>query len=191
METRHGPVSQHIINVFAITKLMDIFSNVVYNGTFNCPGNGYLSVYGWTTNPLIEYYITESFGTYDPSSAATAKGTVTSDGSVYTILLVIEMKFLLVYAILIFQNRETTRTNEPSITGTATFQQYWSVRKNHRTSGTVTLKNHFDAWAKLGMKLGSFDYQIVATEGYHSTGNSDITVSDGGNATSTSMKLRL
>lgn len=130
---------------------------ITYSGTFTPQGNGYLSVYGWTTDPLIEYYIVESFGTYDPSSAATQIGSVDTDGSTYTIL-------------------QTTRTNQPSIIGTATFQQYWSVRQNHRVGGSINTANHFNAWASLGLNLGTHNYQIVATEGYQSSGSSSITV---------------
>lgn len=137
---------------------------ITFSGTFSPNGNGYLSIYGWTTNPLIEYYIVESFGSYDPSSAASQKGSITVDGSSYKIL-------------------ETTRTNQPSILGTSTFQQYWSVRANHRSSGSVDVGAHFNAWAGLGMNLGSHDYQIVATEGYHSSGSADITVGSGGTST--------
>jgi endo-1,4-beta-xylanase len=137
---------------------------VTYNGTWQSPGNGYLSLYGWTVDPLVEYYITENFGSYDPSSAASKKGTVTSDGSVYNIL-------------------TTTRTNEPSIKGTATFQQFWSVRQTKRIGGTIDTGAHFAAWGNLGMKLGTHDYMIIATEGYHSTGSADITVGElSGNA---------
>ncbi|KFY21417.1 hypothetical protein V493_07427 [Pseudogymnoascus sp. VKM F-4281 (FW-2241)] len=139
---------------------------ISYSGTFNPQGgNGYLSIYGWTRNPLIEYYIVESFGSYDPSSAAGLKGTVNVDGSTYNIL-------------------ETTRTNQPSIDGTSTFQQYWSVRHNHRTSGSVDVGAHFNAWASKGMRLGTeHNYQIVASEGYHSTGSADITVGSAGSPT--------
>ena len=42
-----------------------------------------MAVYGWTINPLIEYYIQETYTSY--ASGGTHKGTVTSDGSEYDI----------------------------------------------------------------------------------------------------------
>ncbi|TEB21734.1 glycoside hydrolase family 11 protein [Coprinellus micaceus] len=132
---------------------------IKYSGSYQYNGNSYLAVYGWTRNPLIEYYIVENFGTYNPSSGATNKGSVTVDGSVYDIL-------------------QSTRTNAPSIDGTQTFQQFWSVRRNKRTGGSVNVGAHFQAWANAGMRLGSNHYyQIVACEGYKSSGSCDITVS--------------
>ncbi|KAJ7289822.1 xylanase [Mycena rebaudengoi] len=85
------------------------------------------------------------------------KGTVVSDGSTYDIY-------------------EHTQVNQLSIQGTATFNHYISVRQNKRTSGSVTIQNHVNAWAALGIHLGTMNYQIMAVEGLSSSGQATITI---------------
>lgn len=136
----------------------------VFSSNFNCDynpvsdkGNSYLSIYGWTVEPLIEYYIVEDWRKWNPSMSKDAvfKGCITIDGSEYDIY-------------------ETTRTEQPSIQGITTFQQYFSIRKNKRDNGELSISEHFMAWEKLGMPLGKLHEVSFVVEGYHSAGSFDF-----------------
>ena len=110
-------------------------------------GYNNISIYGWLTNPLVEYYITEFGQLY--TADATEKGTVTSDGHTYT-------------------TYEHQQVNQPSIQGTTTFEQYldnWGGATMGQNA-VVTTANHFNHWSSLGMTVGSFNYQILGTESY-------------------------
>lgn len=149
---------------------------ISYSGNFGVDNsqNSYLALYGWTRSPLIEYYVIESYGSYNPASCSggTDMGSFQSDGATYNV-------------------RRCQRVNQPSIDGNQTFYQYFSVRNPKKgfgqISGTVTFANHAAFWASKGMNLGTHNYQIMATEGYQSRGSSDITLSEGtsGGGTST------
>lgn len=115
-------------------------------------------MYGWVNSPQAEYYIVEDYGSYNPCSSATSLGTVSSDGATYQVC-------------------TDTRTNEPSITGTSTFTQYFSVRQSPRTSGTVTVANHFNFWAQHGFGNSNFNYQVVAVEAWSGAGSASVTIS--------------
>ena len=125
-------------------------------------GNSYMGGYGWTLDPLVEYYIVETWHPdfRPPGPDASLLGTVDTDAGTYDIY-------------------QTERVNKPSIIGNATFPQFWSVRRSKRTQGTITFSNHFDAWDDNGLSLGStFGYQVIISEGFNSTGQSLINMAE-------------
>ena len=138
--------------------------SISYNGSLNANGGTNLvSLYGWSTNPLVEYYVIDNY-VGSPNYSGQNMGTMTSDGGTYTII-------------------KHQQVNQPSIQGTTTFWQYLAIRTSPRSSGTITFQNFVNAWASKGMNLGSMNYQIMATEAWGGgNGNSNITVNHGGSS---------
>ena len=135
---------------------------VSFSGSMSASGGTALaSLYGWSTNPLVEYYVIEDDQGGSPS-LGTFMGTTTSDGATYNLY-------------------EHQQVNQPCITGNScTFEQYLAIRQGNTTSGTITTQNFFNAWASHGMNLGSLNYQVFATEAWGGgSGSSNFTVSHG------------
>ena len=138
---------------------------LTYDVEYTPRGNSYMCVYGWTRNPLMEYYIVEGWGDWrPPGDQAERKGTVTLDGNTYDIA-------------------KTMRYNQPSLDGTATFPQYWSIRqtsgsRNNTTNymqGTIHVGKHFDAWSKAGLDMSGTLYEVsLNIEGYRSNGSANV-----------------
>gem|GEM_PF-4460311 len=151
-------------------------------------GASYMCVYGWTHEdngaPLVEYYVIDSWGSWRPpgdlgQNGIKKHGEKTIDGVVYEIV-------------------SSDRVNQPSIYGTSTFKQYWSIRKpaDKKTGSwksSVNMTEHFKAWEELIGPMGSLYEVSLCIEGYNSTGSATvssnkITVGGGSTGTTTTTK---
>ncbi len=119
-------------------------------------GYNYIGIYGWTVDPLVEYYIVDDwFNKPGANLLGQRKGEFTVDGDTYEI----------------YQN---TRVQQPSIKGTSTFPQYFSVRKSSRSCGHIDITAHFKKWEELGMKMGKMYEAKVLVEAGGGTGSFDV-----------------
>lgn len=121
-------------------------------------GNSRLCVYGWMSDPLAEYYIIEDWINWCPGpdpSVCPAK-TVTIDGAQYDIFW-------------IWHEGPTIKSSYDR------FKQYFSVRKTKRTSGTITVSDHFKAWENAGMEIGKLYEVALNVEGWQSSGKANVT----------------
>jgi hypothetical protein len=117
----------------------------------------FIGIYGWSVSPLIEYYILEDReGWWDPRSDGQKQGTFDVDGGTYELY-------------------TRTQTNQPSIEGTQTFTQFWSIRTSGRTCGHISISEHYKEWAKVGMQLGKMYEAKLLLEAVGGSGTVDFT----------------
>lgn len=135
-----------------------------YDVDYEPKGNSYMCVYGWTEDPTVEYYIVEAWGSWRPPGSNDSLGTVEANGNKYDIY-------------------KTVRENQPSIHGTETFYQYWSVRQDNpaqnnvkkHIDGRISISKHFDAWEKAGLDMSGKMYEVALNiEGYQSNGSAAV-----------------
>jgi len=125
-------------------------------------GTALVSIYGWMTNPLVEYYVEENWSG-SPNTSGTNLGTFTDGGSTYTLY-------------------EHQQVNQPCITGNScTFEQYIAVRSSPTTSASVNMANVQAAWKAKGLSVGSQNYEIVGSEAWG--GGTGSTTINGGAST--------
>ena len=117
-----------------------ITADFAYKKTGSGGGYSYIGIYGWSTNPCVEWYIVDdSFNGMPVNPGNTSnKGTVKIDGGDY-----------------ILYTRQTTGTGGSRCNGVSSWAQYYSIRKTARQCGTISITQHFDAWKAASMPLGN------------------------------------
>lgn len=124
-------------------KTYDSYGTITAQFASKKTGSGgsfsYIGIYGWSTNPCVEWYIVDdSFNTmpFTPWNSS-AKGSATIDGETYKI----------------YSN--STNGTGGSRCNASSWMQFWSIRQKARQCGTMTISDHFKAWDAAGMKLGN------------------------------------
>jgi endo-1,4-beta-xylanase len=120
--------------------------NYTRSGRSTAGNYSYIGIYGWSRNPLIEYYIVEDWFGNQWQADTSPMGTGTTQGSVMGSYTMDDATYSV---------HKSTRTNKPSIDGNKTFTQYFSIRQTPRKSGTISITEHFKKWDALEMKLGN------------------------------------
>jgi hypothetical protein len=140
------------------SQLGTISADYAYTKTGSGGSWSYIGIYGWSNNPLVEYYIVDDwFGASASIYGGAKKGTFTLDGEKYDII-------------------THTQNNQPSIHGNATFPQFFSVRQKPRQCGHISISEHFKKWDSLGLKLGKMYEARLLVEAAGGKGSIDFTM---------------
>jgi endo-1,4-beta-xylanase len=129
-------------------KSFDTYGTITAQFTETKSGNSgnqwsYIGVYGWTTNPCIEWYIIDDSYSKMPINPGNCTNMPNSplsiDDGKYTMCV-----------------RTTSGTGGDRCGGLSSWTQYYSIRQSNRTCGTISVSEHFKAWtANSSNKMGN------------------------------------
>ena len=125
----------------------------------------YIGIYGWSNNPCIEWYIIDDSYSKMPTNPGSCTNMSNSplsiDGGKYTMCV-----------------RSTSGTGGDRCGGAGTWNQYYSIRQDNRTCGTISVTEHFKAWAAAGNKLGNLLEVKILLEVGGGTGTVDFPIAN-------------
>lgn len=124
----------------------------------------YIGMYGWSTDPCVEWYVIEdSFRPMpvNPGTTTLESSNTVIDGGEYNIY-----------------TRPTPGSGGSRCNGETEWMQYYSIRKTARRCGQISLTEHFEAWKALQMPLGNLLEAKFLAEVGGGTGRVDFPIAN-------------
>ena len=147
-------VGKELANYAPLDKINLDNITVNYDIDFKPVGNSYISVYGFFDTYYDEFYIVDNWDDLRPTYGNNL-GTISVDGGVYDIYYYEQIM-------------------PPNILGIQKRTQYWSIRKEKRSKGTVSFGEHLKAWLLKGLKYTNILTVSFKVEGYKSSGSANV-----------------
>jgi hypothetical protein len=123
----------------AYSSLGTVTADFAETKTGSAGGYSYIGIYGWSVNPCVEWYIVDdAYGNLPFNPGGSMIGTATIDGGTYNII-----------------QRNTTGTGGNRCGNVSSWNQIYSMRTSKRTCGTISITDHWNAWAKANQQLGA------------------------------------
>jgi hypothetical protein len=151
-------------------QLGTVSADYAYTKTGTAGGYSFIGIYGWSNNPLIEYYIVDDwFGSGSaPTGGGALKGTFSVDSGTYKVY-------------------THQQVNQPSIHGNTTFMQFFSIRQTARQCGHISISEHYKEWKSLGLDLGKMYEAKLLIEAGGGSGSINYSVGTMSSGTATAV----
>lgn len=134
-------------------NLSDITVN--YDVDYNPNGNSYFCINGYLSDFYEEFFIVENWDSWAKPSSAKSLGNISIDDGIYDIY----------YNEVIYP---------PNIHGILKKIEYWSVRREKRSQGTVSVEKHFKSWIEKGLNIDIISRISFLIEGFQSSGSAYV-----------------
>ena len=125
-----------------------------YDLEFNPEGYSYISINGYFSQEYEEFNIVENSENFKMNFKKSL-GYISADHGTYD----------LYYNEVIYP---------PNIHGIQRKTEYWSIRREKRSSGTVSFGKHLEAWEKKGLLYDRIIGLFLKIEGYQSKGSANV-----------------